>query len=87
VTDVKNESKTATGEVSSLLSQLRERANALSEREREVALEHVDKLHEEASVDAGDTLRMRVWLKGLEIFPSLAPIVAEVLEALANVGV
>ena len=72
--------------IAPLLSQLREHASALPEREREVALEHLDKLHTEAATGRGDTIRMKVWLKGLETFPSLAPIIAEVLDALASVG-
>ncbi len=74
------------GGLGPLLSQLREHATALPERERGVALEHVDKLHGESLMKAADTVRMRVWLKGLETFPSLAPIIAQLLEALSNVG-
>ncbi len=74
------------GGLGPLLSQLREHAAALPERERKTALEHVDKLHGESLMEAADAVRMRVWLKGLETFPSLAPIIAQLLEALSNVG-
>jgi hypothetical protein len=86
VSEVKKESATPGGDVTSLLSRLRDHAGALPEGEREVAMDHVAKLHEEASAKPANTLRMRVWLKGLETFPSLIPIVGEVLDALANVG-
>ncbi|MGA2447323.1 MAG: hypothetical protein ABTD50_01465 [Polyangiaceae bacterium] len=73
--------------LSSLLTQLHEHASVLPERDREVALEHVTRLQRAASSKSPDTVRMRVWLKGLEAFAPLIPAVGRVLEALADVGV
>jgi hypothetical protein len=86
VATVQNESGVQTRDLAPLLLQLRERVHTLPERERTVALEHVDRLHKEMSGERPDTLRMKVWLKGLEAFAPLTPFVAQVLNALANVG-
>jgi len=69
-----------------LLAELRRHAEALPEGERHAAIEHVEKLHAHASSDPPDTLRMKLLLKGLEVFPSLVPVLSSILQALSNVG-
>lgn len=73
--------------LSSLLTQLHEHASELPERDREVALEHVLRLQHAASSENPDTIRMKVWLKGLEAFAPLIPVVGRVLDALSDIGV
>jgi hypothetical protein len=73
--------------LSSLLTLLHEHASVLPERDREIALEHVTHLQRAASSKSPDTVRMRFWLKGLEAFAPLIPVVGRVLEALADIGV
>lgn len=86
VANVKNTAGTPAGDLASLLTQLREHAHALPDGERELALDHVDRLHQEASADSPNTLRMKMWLEGLKVFGPLVPIVAQVMTALAGVG-
>jgi hypothetical protein len=80
-------SREPSGDLSSLLAQLREHASVLPERDREVALEHVVRLQHAASSEKPDTVRMKVWLKGLEAFAPLIPVVGRVLDALSDIGV
>jgi hypothetical protein len=68
------------------LAELRQHAEALPESERHAALEHIEKLHEHASSDPPDTLRMKLLLRGLEVFPSLVPVLSSILESIADVG-
>jgi hypothetical protein len=77
----------ASNDLSSLLTQLHEHASVLPERDREVALEHVVRLQHAASSENPDTVRMKVWLKGLEAFGPLIPVVGRVLDALSDIGV
>jgi hypothetical protein len=74
-------------DLSSLLTQLHNHASELPERDREVALEHVVRLQRAASSENPDTIRMKVWLKGLEAFAPLIPVVGRVLDALSDIGV
>jgi hypothetical protein len=86
VATVKNASGATGGDLVALVTELREHASALPDGEREVALEHVEKLHSEASSGSANELRMKVWLAGLRLFPSLLPILERVAESLSSIG-
>jgi hypothetical protein len=74
------------GALAPLLTQLRTVAAALPESDQAVALEHIEKLEEHAAKEEPDTLRMKIILKGLEVFGPLVPYIGPIFNSLSNVG-
>jgi DNA-binding MarR family transcriptional regulator len=83
---VTNTAGTSGRDLTAMLAELRRHAEALPDDQKHVALEHVEKLHEHASSDPPDTLRMKLLLEGLKLFPTLVPVLSSILQSLANVG-
>jgi hypothetical protein len=86
VATAKSASRLRGGTLAPLLAQLRAGVAALPESDQTVALEHIDKLEHHAAEEEPDTLRMKVILKGLEVFGPLVPYIGPFLSALSSVG-
>jgi hypothetical protein len=87
IANVTNTSGVPTHDLSTLIAAiggLRTHAQALSDAERFVALESISKAEETAAAERPDLLRLKILLKGLEVFVPLAPYIPHVMQVLAQ---